>query len=375
MATILKQNTVRAHLLCDKLRIMSHEHPMPIEPLQFQQAVLDWYDRHGRKNLPWKLEATPYKVWVSETMLQQTQVNTATPYFLRFMQRFPTLALLGNASQDQVLQHWSGLGYYARARNLHRSAQIIVDHLDGEMPATLEQLTALPGIGRSTAGAILSLGFGKRAAILDGNVKRILSRYINLNGWPGTTANQRLLWAISEHLTPEKQTGDYNQALMDMGATLCTRTRPACSACPLQSTCSANRLQCTDTVPASKPSRCIPVRKSWMLILRNGRENTFYLEKRPGTGLWGGLWVFPCFDSEIDMYAWCRQRSIDITLLERRPEQRHTFTHFHLDYMPVMGQASPFYGVQDEAGGWLRADEALAVPAPIYRLLTEIARP
>jgi A/G-specific adenine glycosylase len=354
---------------------MHQDDPILPEPLYFQQALLGWYDQNGRKNLPWKQEATPYKVWVSETMLQQTQVNTVTPYFLRFMERFPTLATLGGASQDHVLQNWSGLGYYARARNLHRSAQLILSHHHGEMPATLEQLTALPGIGRSTAGAILSLGFGIRAAILDGNVRRILCRYINLEGWPGTVANQRLLWAISEHLTPEKRAGDYNQALMDLGAKICTRTRPDCKACPLQPTCSANRLQCMNTVPAPKPGRSVPVRKNWMLILRDNGENTFYLEKRPGTGLWGGLWVFPCFESEEDMHAWCHQRGINVSQLEQWPQQRHTFTHFHLDYTPVTGQISPFDCIQDGIGGWLRADETLAVPAPVQRLLTTIACP
>ena len=353
---------------------MPQDDPTLPEPLYFQQALLGWYDLHGRKNLPWKRDTTPYKVWVSETMLQQTQVNTVTPYFLRFMERFPTLASLSSASQDHVLQHWSGLGYYARARNLHHSAQLIAGHHDGEMPATLEQLTALPGIGRSTAGAILSLGFGIRAAILDGNVRRILSRYINLDGWPGTAANQRLLWAISEHLTPEKRVGDYNQGLMDLGAITCTRTRPDCRACPLQTTCRANRLQCVNAVPASKPSRSIPVRKNWMLILRDNSDNIFYLEKRPGIGLWGGLWVFPCFESEADMHTWCHQREINVAQLEQWPQQRHTFTHFHLDYTPVLGRISPFDSVQDSPGGWLRADEALAVPAPVYRLLTTIAR-
>jgi len=308
-------------------------------------------------------------------MLQQTQVNTVIPYFFRFMQSFPTLAALSAASQEQVLQHWSGLGYYARARNLHRSARLIADQHAGDMPATLEQLTALPGIGRSTAGAILSLGHGKCAAILDGNVKRILSRYVNMEGWPGTAANQRRLWAISECLTPEQRAGDYNQALMDIGATVCTRTHPDCNACPLLSACAAHQLQCTDRVPASKPGRNIPARKNWMLILRSrGDDNACYLEKRPGAGLWGGLWVFPCFDSEADMHSWCSQRRIDISQLELMPEQRHTFTHFHMDYTPAIAWTSSLDGVQETSGRWLKADEALATPAPVSRLLTEITR-
>lgn len=352
---------------------MPHENSDHLEPLYFQQALLSWYDEHGRKNLPWKSDSTPYQVWISEIMLQQTQVNTVIPYFLRFMESFPIVTTLGAAELEKVLQHWSGLGYYARARNLHRAAQIIVRSHDGEIPATPEQLTALPGIGRSTAGAILSLGYGKRAAILDGNVKRILSRYISLEGWPGTSDNQRRLWAVSDKLTPESRAGDYNQALMDLGATLCTRSRPLCPTCPLRQECSAYRQQRVDAIPAAKPGRSLPTRKSWMLILQN-ENDACYLEKRPETGLWGGLWVFPCFDSEADLLNWCRLRQLDVSRLEQWPEQRHTFSHFHLDYTPVIGQATSFGGVQDSSGGWLQADASHAVPAPICRLLKKITQ-
>ena len=205
----------------------------------FAARVLHWYDRHGRKDLPWQNTDDPYRVWVSEIMLQQTQVQTVIPYYQRFMHRFPDVVSLADAGLDEVLQHWSGLGYYARARNLHHAAEIIRDRYDGRFPATIEAVSELPGVGRSTAGAILALTFGQRHAILDGNVKRVLARHAAVDGWPGRTAVARQLWELAEARTPTARVGDYTQAMMDLGATLCTRSAPACGNCPVSGDCAA----------------------------------------------------------------------------------------------------------------------------------------
>ncbi len=206
-------------------------------PEQFQHSILDWFDQHGRHDLPWQQAQTPYRVWVSEIMLQQTQVATVIPYFQRFMARFPDVGALAAAEQDEVLHLWTGLGYYARARNLHKAARLVVNNWGGEFPQTLEGMESLPGIGRSTAGAILAMACGIRAPILDGNVKRVLARYACVEGWPGQTAVQKQLWALAEEYTPSRRVGDYTQAMMDLGATLCTRSKPACVLCPLQLDC------------------------------------------------------------------------------------------------------------------------------------------
>ncbi|MDD5034642.1 MAG: A/G-specific adenine glycosylase [Methylococcaceae bacterium] len=338
---------------------------------EFQSALLTWFEQEGRKHLPWQSEPTPYRVWVSEIMLQQTQVATVIPYFLRFMERFPALPALAEASEDEVLNHWAGLGYYARGRNLHKAARIISREYQGELPADLDRLAALPGIGRSTAGAIMSLGLGLRAPILDGNVKRVLSRYAAVDGWPGDTQTARELWRISEALTPVERVADYTQAIMDLGATLCIRGKPGCPRCPVSKGCLALRLRITAELPSPRPQRGIPVRSSYMLVLHD-ETGAFYLEKRPPLGIWGGLWSFPQFDEHYDLEAWCQARGIDTAGLEVLTQRRHTFSHFHLDYTPLIGRILRPEKIAEESAIWRQPQEECALPAPVRRLLLEL---
>ncbi|MCL4144436.1 UNVERIFIED_CONTAM: hypothetical protein GTU68_057174 [Idotea baltica] len=296
----------------------------------FASKVLDWFDEHGRRHLPWQQNPTPYRVWVSEIMLQQTQVATAIPYYERFMQRFPTLASLSSAPTDDVLSHWSGLGYYARARNLHKCAVSVVEQHKGELPKTLDELQALPGIGRSTAAAILSLSSGQHEAILDGNVKRVLARCFMVEGWPGKKPVLDALWAYSEQVTPAKRTGPFNQAMMDLGATLCTRSKPQCSHCPLSRVCQANKSNTQLDYPGKKPKKVLPVKSACMLVLRN-TENHLLLVQRPPTGIWGGLWSLP-EQADVELTEWLNKAGL--TALDEAvsfARFRHTFSHYHLD--------------------------------------------
>ena len=343
-----------------------------ISAAEFQAAVLEWFDRHGRKDLPWQIPPTPYRVWVSETMLQQTQVTTVIPYFLRFMEHFPALNDLAHAALNEVLQHWAGLGYYARARNLHRTAQILHFGHAGRFPADARRLCTLPGIGRSTAGAILSMGLGVRAPILDGNVKRVLSRVAGVEGWPGEARIARKLWQISEAFTPQTRFGEYTQAIMDLGATLCTRRRPACMRCPLRTGCWAFRMNKTEALPAPRPKQSKPVRRRFMLVLKD-EAGAFHLKKRPPVGIWGGLWSFPDFADEAELIVWCLSQGLDADSLEHLPERRHTFTHFHLNYIPVFGQISRAMRAAEEVRAWRKPGEENALPAPIRRLMMELA--
>ena len=345
-------------------------------PPDFAQRLLRWFDSHGRKNLPWQQQPTPYRVWVSEIMLQQTQVQTVIPYYLRFMQRFPTLPALAAASLDEVLHHWSGLGYYARARNLHKAAQQVRDELDGCFPELIEDLVQLPGIGRSTAGAILSLACGQHHAILDGNVKRVLARYHALEGWPGKTAVLKQLWSFSESVTPTQRVADYNQAIMDLGATVCVRGRPACDTCPLQTGCKACQQGRQQALPSPRPRRDLPVRAVQMLLLVSPGQEVF-LEKRPATGIWGGLWSFPEFADHQTLQRWCDQRNIRSDAeAEIWPVVRHTFSHFHLDITPCcIKLQNPVACVMEaDQGVWYNAlnSGALGLAAPVQRLLTRL---
>lgn len=345
---------------------------MPHE--NFQRAILAWFDWYGRTQLPWQKERTPYRVWISEIMLQQTQVGTVIPYFERFIARFPRVETLAEASLDEVVALWAGLGYYARARNLHRAARLIVEQHGGQLPASLEGLSALPGIGRSTAGAILSLGSGIRAPILDGNVKRVLCRHRGIEGWPGNPHILAQLWKLSETLTPSIRVADYNQAMMDLGATVCTKRNPGCSTCPVGRDCQAFRSGRTDAIPAAKPRRALPVKRCFMLALKNA-HGSFYLEKRPDVGVWGGLWSLPEFDREEDVYAWCAKQRIDCSDLERLPQRRHTFSHYHLDFVPLVVRAGSGHCRIGEAslGSWFIPGKTVGLPAPILKLLAEIA--
>jgi len=300
----------------------------------FAARLLAWFDNHGRKDLPWQDDPTPYRVWVSEVMLQQTQVSTVIPYYLRFMERFPDVAALAGAAVDEVLAHWSGLGYYSRARNLHRAAQLIRDEHNGRFPDSIDAVMALPGIGRSTAGAILSLALKQRHPILDGNVKRVLSRYHAVEGWPGVPAVDRELWRLAELLTPQQRTDDYTQAIMDLGATLCSRNRPMCEVCPQRQDCQAHAKGAPKNYPAPKPRKRLPVRAATLLVVFD-EAGELLLERRPPAGIWGGLWSLPELKPELTPDAWGSEHHM--TIRERRsyPAFRHTFSHFHLDITPL----------------------------------------
>lgn len=339
-------------------------------PAAFQQQILAWFDRHGRKDLPWQQNISPYRVWLSETMLQQTQVATVIPYFKRFVEQFPTLETLAQASVDDVLQLWSGLGYYARARNLHKTARIIAEH--GLFPDTLEELTALPGIGRSTAGAILSIAFNKSYPILDGNVKRVLTRFRAVTGWPGAGSVNKELWELSARFTPEIRVAAYTQAMMDLGATICTRNNPACGFCPLATDCLARISGNVLAFPSSKPAKTMPVKQLIFLMARDNSQRIL-LEKRPPVGIWGGLWSLPEFDRIESARRWCQANRMAIVSQQHLPVRRHTFSHYHLDFTPLLVQIdNPVDQVMEaEQRVWFETEQihALGLPAPVKQLL------
>ena len=329
----------------------------------FAARVLVWFDRHGRKDLPWQQDVTPYRVWVSEIMLQQTQVATVIPYFQRFMTSFPTLADLAEAALDDVLHHWTGLGYYARARNLHKAAQRCVDQHGGALPDDLDALAALPGIGRSTAGAILSLGHGRRAVILDGNVKRVLARHEALAGDPAQADVLRRFWQVAEDYTPAQRAPNYNQAMMDLGAMLCTRSRPACVICPLQETCRGRAEGDPTRYPQKKRKAAVPERATRLLLWLN-EQGEVWMRQRPPVGLWGGLWTFP--ELALDEPA---------PVGEDWPAFTHVFTHFRLHIHPRLVRADRVAaGVTEGDGRWvtLAPLPALGVPAPVQQLLQRL---
>ena len=298
-------------------------------------ALLPWFRQHGRHDLPWQQDAGPYRVWISEIMLQQTQVKTVIPYFIRFVERFPDAVALAEAPLDRVLHLWTGLGYYARARNMHRAAQVIARDFAGRLPDDLNALVALPGIGRSTAGAIMTLGHGRRAPILDGNVKRVLARFYGIYGWPGHREVEKRLWELAERETPQRETAAYTQAIMDLGATVCTRSRPRCAACPLTSGCHAFRHGEQQLLPAGRTRNSLPVRRIVFAVLEN-EQGEILLEKRPPTGVWGGLWSFPEYSSDTELADWIKTRAVLVSeALTTLPQIRHSFSHFHLDITPV----------------------------------------
>ncbi len=352
--------------------------PWPRHPgtslASFSARLLAWFDEHGRKDLPWQQVKDAYRIWVSEIMLQQTQVQTVIPYFERFIQSFPDVVSLADAEQDDVLQHWSGLGYYARARNLHRAAQIVRDEHDGEFPNTLDAATELPGIGRSTAGAILSLAFDQGHAILDGNAKRVLARHEAVDGWPGTSSVAKRLWEIAEQNTPADQTAAYTQAIMDLGATLCTRSKPACERCPVATDCTALNTVSVTLFPGRKPRKEKPQRSTTMVIAHHGGH--VYLERRPEAGIWGGLWSLP----EIDGTAvddWCIEKlCTGATSTDAWDTLRHSFSHYDLDIQPIVVRVgSPLSKVADsDDATWHRLGDQLpgGVAAPVNKLLEKL---
>ncbi|MFI0399013.1 MAG: A/G-specific adenine glycosylase [Thiolinea sp.] len=298
----------------------------------FADKVLNWFDHSGRTHLPWQQNPTAYRVWISEIMLQQTQVATVIPYYQRFMQSFPDIQSLANAPADAVLKHWEGLGYYTRARNLHKAAQRVRDQHAGEFPKTLAEVEALPGIGRSTAGAILSLAYNQAQAILDGNVKRVLARYHAVAGYPGQTAVQKQLWAYAEQHLPQTRNAAYTQAMMDLGATLCTRSKPACLLCPIQSACQGFKQGNPEAYPAPRPAKVLPEKQAVALLLRNAKGE-IALEKRPPTGIWGGLWSFPEFPDQQAALATITTQAVAIASL---PTLTHGFSHFTLHLTPLL---------------------------------------
>ncbi|HFD11523.1 MAG TPA: A/G-specific adenine glycosylase [Crenotrichaceae bacterium] len=340
----------------------------------FQHSLLDWYDCHGRKDLPWQSKpANAYAIWVSEIMLQQTQVSVVIPYFQRFMTRFPTVQALASASLDRVLEHWAGLGYYARARNLHKTAQIINTDYAGQFPAQLDVLCRLPGIGRSTAAAILSMAFSQRHAILDGNVKRVLARFYGIQGWPGKASVSKQLWQLSDDLTPPNRVADYTQAIMDLGATLCTRRNPECTACPVASACVARITKRIEELPTPRKQQAIPVKHCYMAVLLNSKSDV-YLQKRAASGIWGGLWSLPEHADKNSVIEWFQQRLVDKTSLKWLPVRKHTFSHFHLHFQPVLAQSGQPHTISEFAqSGWFKPDQSQpAMPAPIQKLLSDI---
>ena len=340
----------------------------------FSQTVLHWFDQHGRKDLPWQNPITPYRVWVSEVMLQQTQVKTVIPYFEKFMSEFPTVFDLAKAEQDKVLNLWTGLGYYARARNLHKTAHIVADKFKGEFPNTVEALNDLPGIGRSTAGAIASISLGVSAPILDGNVKRVLTRFYAIEGWPGTSTVEKQLWGVAETNTPQDRTGHYTQAMMDLGATLCTRSKPACGICPLQPECKGYELGTPTAFPHSKPKKDKPVKASRFLLIVNSK-NELLLEQRPSSGIWGSLYCVPEATPVTNSY---QSKLPDYVIKEEWPSFRHTFSHYHLDIEPVLCELvespSPSTIMEANSQLWYNMHQSLEVgtAAPMITLIDQL---
>jgi len=346
---------------------------MDADAADFATAVLEWYRRFGRRDLPWQ-QQDAYRVWLSEIMLQQTQVSTVIPYYLAFLKRFPDLMQLADASIDEVLQHWQGLGYYARARNLHKTAIIIRDQHRGRFPSDFAALQALPGIGRSTAGAILSFAFDQHWPILDGNVKRVLARCFRVSGWYGQSDTMKQLWYLAESVTPAQDTAGFNQAMMDIGAMICVRSNPKCEACPLKPLCSSYRHHSQAEYPEKKPARRKPHKNTLMLL--HHYDDQILLWRRPPSGIWGGLWSLPEVDDESAVELW--QRSF--LLLAQLPKKvqheviRHQFSHYSLDISLAIIELDelPSTISDDENYAWVEVDAIgnYGLPTPVRKLLT-----
>ncbi len=348
---------------------------------RFSTRLLAWFEQHGRKDLPWQQNPTPYRVWVSEIMLQQTQVATVIPYFERFMLSFPDVATLAAATQDEVLHHWAGLGYYARGRNLHKAAQVICDQHGGRFPETIDEVVALPGIGRSTAGAILSLSLGQYHPILDGNVKRVLARHCAIDGWPGTPVIEKAMWLLAEERTPQKEAAAYTQAIMDLGATLCRRSKPLCGECPVAGDCMALAAGLVDQLPTPKARKKLPLRKGVLLVLQN-EAGELLLTRRPPAGIWGGLWCFPegpgGESDDAALAEWCRaELGCDLLSLQTGAAQRHTFSHYHYEVTPLHAHAKAVESMvmDDDSHLWYNPASitALGLAAPVRRLIEQAA--
>lgn len=344
---------------------------------RFAKKILTWFDVHGRKNLPWQHPIHPYRVWVSEIMLQQTQVETVIPYFHRFIKTFPDIKRLAAAPEDEVLHLWTGLGYYARARNLHKCAQTLVDNHNGKLPDNAERLTTLPGIGRSTAAAITSIAYEQPTAILDGNVKRVLARYHAVEGWPGKSAVHDALWINAEQHMPQTRCRDYTQAMMDLGATVCVRSKPQCEACPLSKNCLARQQGNPQDYPGKKPKKTLPVKKVQMLLIRN-TDGYILLEKRPPVGIWGGLWSLPELAPDNNVKPHITNHFGKVSAHTNWPNIRHTFSHYHLDITPVVIELTRIKPQvkENKQQLWynLQQPQQLGLAAPVKKLLAQLAR-
>ena len=339
----------------------------------FSDRLLAWYKDHGRHDLPWQRDQTAYRVWLSEIMLQQTQVATVIPYFERFVGSFPNVRSMAQAPLDDVLHLWSGLGYYSRARNLHKTAAIVSGEHGGEFPRTLEDLTALPGIGRSTAGAILALAHDLPYPILDGNVKRVLARFHAVEGWPGKTAVLKDLWSLSEGNLPPLNAREYTQAIMDLGATVCMRGKPHCLICPLHSDCAARQANRTGAIPAPRPKRKQPERQIYFLVIEND-AGAILLQRRPPTGVWGGLWSCPEIADESELSERITSLGFrDATICERMSTIAHGFTHFRLEIRPLRIGARETANCVRDAGDlcWYSGQDStrIGVSAAVGRLM------
>ena len=340
--------------------------------------LLAWHAQHGRHDLPWQRDRSPYRVWISEVMLQQTQVATVIPYFERFMQRFPDVYSLAAAPLDDVLHLWSGLGYYSRARHLHQAAQRIVAGFAGELPDDAAALATLPGIGRSTAAAILALSRGQKQTILDGNVKRVLARYFAVEGSPAERAVEQRLWQLAENATPDDDVATYTQAIMDLGATICVRSRPLCNACPLHQDCRSRRQGRQSELPTPRPRAARRVRGVVMLVAQRG-DGSILLERRPERGIWGGLWCLPEFHSLDGARAFGTAHLTGATVEpDTRALVRHAFTHFELEIRPLLARCEGLAGVMDGAPTlWYNAGapDRIGLPAPITQIIRSLQHP
>jgi len=337
------------------------------------RIVCDWQRQHGRHHLPWQGTRDPYRIWLSEIMLQQTQVSTVIPYYERFLARFPDIASLAAADQEAVMPYWAGLGYYARARNLHRCAQVLVSEHGGRFPASSVEIAELPGIGRSTAAAIAAFAYGERSPIMDGNVKRVFTRYFGVRGHPGLRAVEQRLWELAEQALSDAR-GDidmsaYTQGLMDLGSQVCTRGKPLCAACPLASKCVANAQGLQQVLPEPRPRRAVPERHCAMLILH--ADGHVLMEKQPDRGIWGGLWSLPRYDSADELAVDCRNMGVQLTEAGRMAGFVHTFTHFRLHIEPWKLEAPGRVMQSDPQREWIAYDrlQETAVPAPVRSLL------
>jgi A/G-specific adenine glycosylase len=350
---------------------------MSVNPPEFAGRLLQWFEVSGRHTLPWQSNPTPYRVWVSEVMLQQTQAATVIPYYERFMARFPDVQTLADAPLDEVLHLWTGLGYYARARNLRKCALAVVTQFAGEFPEDLAALTDLPGIGRSTAGAILALALSQRQPILDGNVKRVLARVFGIEGDPSSKPVIDALWARSDACTPAREVASYTQAIMDLGATVCTRAHPKCTLCPLNAGCVAALEGRQGQLPGRKQRRIRPAREATLLIAQTGRQGatSVLVQRRPATGLWGGLWSPPQFECERDALAWCQQELGETVNPHALPPIDHAFTHFDLRLKPLQVRCQPGAKINDaEDRLWypLEAPPRIGLPQPILELFERL---